>query len=451
MMITRKITLRYILLMRLYFLCVLLATGISSTVLAQSEDTLKNERFSIHGQVTVISQYKPSFHAAYSGTNSLISKGESKRSLTTTLFFGVRLWKGGSLFIGPEISGGAGLSGSAGVGASTNGEAYRVDSPAPSFELGRLYLTQIIPLSSNKVYQCDDINQLGGMIPTEYIALTIGKICVSDVFDTNKYSHDPRTQFMSWGLMDNGAWDFAANTKGYTPSIVLEWVTPHNALRYGISLLPKIANGMQMDWRLQRSSSHSLEYTHNYSLDGEKGSIRLFSFINWANMGNYEESLKLDPTSPDLSRTEKAGRTKYGFGVNLEQEINDFMGVFFRAGWNDGHNETWAFTEVDRTLSAGISADGSKWHRKNDTVGLAYVISALSNSHRDYLKAGGYGFELGDGHLDYGLENLSELYYSFALKDNLFISGAYQFIINPGYNRSRGPVNVLSLRIHAVF
>ncbi len=439
------------LLTRLLLLCVLFVNMTSSTVRAESRDTLKDEHFSIHGQVTVISQYKPSFHAAYSGVNSLISKGENQRSLTTTLFFGVRLWNGGGLFIGPEISGGSGLSGSSGIGASTNGEAYRVDSPAPSFELGRLYLTQIIPLSSNRTYQCDDINKLGGMIPTKYIALTIGKICVSDFFDTNKYSHDPRTQFMSWGLMDNGAWDFAANTKGYTPSIVIEWVTPHDALRYGISLLPKVANGMQMDWHLQRSSSHSLEYTHNYSLEGKKGSVRLFSFINWANMGNYKESLKMDPTSPNLFMTEKSGRTKYGFGVNVEQEINDFMGMFFRAGWNDGHNETWAFTEVDRTLSAGISADGSKWHRKNDTMGLADVISALSNSHRDYLKAGGQGFELGDGHLNYGLENLSELYYSFALKDNLFLSGAYQFIINPGYNRSRGPVNVLSLRIHAVF
>ena len=438
--------------MRLRHLCISLVAMVSCALLhAQTGDTLKDERFSLHGQATVISQYKPSFRASYSGANSLVSAAETKRSLTATLFFGIRLWSGGGLFASPEISGGSGLSSSLGIGASTNGEAYRVDSPAPSFELGRLYFTQIVALTKHTAYQCDDINKLGGTVPTEYLALTIGKICVSDFFDANRYSHDSRTQFMSWGLMSNGAWDFAANTKGYTPSVVIEWVTPHDALRYGVSLLPKVANGMEMNWHLRQSSSHSIEYTHNYSWRGKKGSIRLFSFINWAGMGNYEESLKLNPSSPDLAKTEKSGRTKYGFGVNAEQELNDFMGVFFRAGWNDGHNETWAFTEIDRTLSAGLSANGSKWHRKSDTVGLAYVVSALSGSHRDYLKAGGRGFELGDGRLNYGLENLSELYYSFALKDHLFLSGAYQLIINPGYNRSRGPVSVFSLRVHAVF
>ncbi|WP_036880099.1 carbohydrate porin [Xylanibacter oryzae] len=438
--------------MRLLHIYISLVTMTSSVALyAQSGDTLKDERFSLHGQVTVISQYKPSFHATYSGANSLVSEAETERSLTTTLFLGVKLWNGGGFFMSPEISGGSGLSSSLGVGSSTNGEAYRVDSPAPSFELGRLYFTQIIPLSKQRTYQCDDINKLGGTIPTEYLALTIGKICVSDIFDANQYSHDPRTQFMSWGIMNNGAWDFAANTKGYTPSVVIEWIRPHDALRYGISLLPKVANGMEMNWHILKSSSNSIEYTHRYSLEGRKGAIRLFSFINWANMGNYEESLKLNPSSPNLYETEKSGRVKYGFGVNVEQEMNDFIGVFFRAGWNDGRNETWAFTEIDRTVSLGVSGNGSKWNRKADTFGVAHVVSGLSASHRDYLKAGGKGFELGDGGLNYGLENLSELYYSFALKDNLFLSGAYQFIINPGYNRNRGPVNVLSLRIHAVF
>lgn len=418
---------------------------------AQPGDTLKDERFSLHGQATIISQHKPSFHAAYSGTNSLIPERETKLSLTATLFLGVRLWRGGSFFMSPEISGGSGLSSSLGVGASTNGDAYRVDSPAPSFEMGRLYFTQIFPLSNSRTYQCDDINKLSGAIPSKYLSLTIGKICVSDIFDVNRYSHDPRTQFMSWGLMNNGAWDFAANTKGYTPSFIIEWVTPYNALRYGMSLLPKIANGMNMNWDVRKTSSNAIEYTHNYSFRGKKGVIRLFSFINWTNMGNYEESLKLNSSSPDLLKTEKTGRTKYGFGINAEQEINDFINMFFRAGYNDGKNETWAFTEIDRTASIGLLFEGSKWHRKNDCMGIAHVISGLSDSHRDYLKAGGKGFELGDGYLNYGLENLSELYYSFSLKDNLFVSGTYQLIINPGYNKSRGPVMVLSLRIHAIF
>lgn len=418
---------------------------------AQQIDTLKNERFSVHGQTTIITQYKPSFSAKYSGDNSLISKKENERSLTATLFLGARLWNGASVFMSPEIAGGSGLSTSLGVGASTNGEAYRVDEAAPSFELGRFFLKQIIPLNKERIYQSDDVDKLGGIIPTKYIALTVGKICVSDIFDVNRYSHDPRTQFMSWGLMNNGAWDFAANTKGYTPSFVVEWVTPQNELRYGFSLLPKTPNGMKMDWKINNAGSHTLEYTHNYFIKGRKGALRLVSFLNKANMGNYRQSLALDPTSPNIASTEKEGRTKYGFGVNAEQEINDFMGMFFRASWNDGHNETWAFTEIDRSISAGLSASGSKWNRKNDNVGLAYVVSGLSTPHRNYLEAGGKGFELGDGALNYGLENLAELYYSMELKNNLYVTGTYQFIVNPGYNKDRGPVNVLSIRIHAEF
>lgn len=434
-----------------YLLMFFAVAAFNQTLCSQSIDSLKEELFSIHGQTTVITQYKPSFHAKYSGTNSLSAKEETKTSITATLFLGTRLWKGAGFFLSPEIAGGSGLSGSFGVAASTNGETYRVSDPAPSFEMGRIYFNQIIPLNQERVYQTDDIDQLNGKIPTKYIALTIGKISVTDIFDANKYSHDPRTQFMSWGLMNNGAWDFAANTKGYTPSFVVEWVMPQNALRYGFSLLPKVANGMKMNWHATKAGSNYLEYTHNYLFRGEKGSIRLLSYLNRADMGSYRESLELDPTSPDITKTEKSGRIKYGFGVNAEQDLNDFMGMFFRASWDDGHTETWAYTEIDRTASLGLVANGSRWNRKNDNIGLATVVSGLSNAHRDYLKAGGLGFELGDGHLNYGLENVTELYYSFALKDNLFISGAYQFIVNPGYNKDRGPLNVFSLRVHATF
>jgi len=438
--------------MKLRYLLIFFAVAaFNQTLCSQSIDSLKEERFSIHGQTTVITQDKPSFHAKYSGTKSLSSKKETETSITATLFLGARLWNGAGFFLSPEIAAGSGLSGSLGVAASTNGETYRVSDPAPSFEMGRIYFNQIIPLSKQRIYQADDVDQLNGKIPTKYIALTIGKISLTDIFDANKYSHDPRTQFMSWGLMNNGAWDFAANTKGYTPSFVAEWVTPQNALRYGFSLLPKEANEMAMNWNIGKAGANYLEYTHNYSLSGEKGSIRLLSYLNRANMGSYRESLELNPTSPDITKTEKSGRIKYGFGVNAEQDLNDFMGMFFRASWDDGHTETWAYTEIDQTASMGLVANGSRWNRKNDNVGLATVVSGLSNPHRNYLKAGGLGFELGDDNLNYGLENVTELYYSFALKDNLFISGAYQFIVNPGYNRDRGPVNVFSIRVHAAF
>jgi len=417
----------------------------------QETDTLNRERFSIHAQTTIISQFKPAFNAKYTGQNSLMTQKETRRSFTSTLFLGARLWQGASIFINPEIGGGSGLSSSLGVGASTNGETYRIGNPAPAFELARLFFRQIIPLNNETKYYETDINRLTGPIPTNYISFTLGKVCVSDFFDNNRYSHDPRTQFMSWALMSNGAWDFPANTKGYTPSFLLEYVTPKHELRYGFSLVPTEPNGMLMNWNINKSASQTLEYTYNYTLEGKKGAVRILSFFTSTSMGNYNQSVALNPTAPDLFVTEKYGHTKYGFGISSEQELTKNVGAFFRASWNDGKNETWVFTEIDHSVSMGISSNGNQWNRKNDNIGLAYVVSGLSAPHRNYLHAGGYGFELGDGNLNYALENLIELYYSMCLTNNIYASGAYQFIYNPGYNKDRGPVNVFSIRVHLVF
>jgi high affinity Mn2+ porin len=433
---------------RYYFLLVFISTALKVT--AQQPDTLKDERFSIHAQTTVITQFKPAFSAKYTGQNSLVPQSETRQSITSTLFLGVRLWHGAGLYINPEIGGGSGLSTSLGVGASTNGETYRIGNPAPAFELARLFYKQIICLSNDELYQTTDINNLGGLTPAKYFSFTIGKICVSDFFDINRYSHDPRTQFMSWALMSNGAWDYPANTKGYTPSIVLEYVTPGHQLRYGFSLVPVKPNGMEMNWNIRKAGSHTLEYTYNYTVDGHNGSLRLLSFFTTANMGNYAQSIAFNPLSPELPATEKYGRTKYGFGINCEQEINKELGGFLRASWNDGKNETWIFTEIDRSVSFGLVLNGNRWNRKRDNVGLAYVISGISAPHRNYLKAGGMGFELGDGNLNYASEQLAEIYYSFELTKSIFISGTYQLILNPGYNKDRGPVNVFSARFHLI-
>lgn len=414
----------------------------------QATDSLKEERFSVHGQSTVITQYKPAFSANYTGTNSLVPQSETQISTTYTLFLGARLWKGASVYFNPEVAGGSGLSSSLGVAASTNGETYRISNAAPSFELARLYFTQVFSLSKEAGYQESDLNKLSGSLPASYISFTAGKICVSDFFDLNSYSHDPRTQFMSWALMSNGAYDFPANTKGYTPSIVIQWVTPKNELRYDFSLLPNTANGLEMNWDISKAYSQTLEYTRNYSISGQKGAVRILSWLNICNMGNYDESIALNPSAPDITATRRDGRTKYGFGINAEQAISNDLGAFLRAGWNDGNNETWVFTEIDRTASIGLSAKGIRWNRPEDNVGLANVVSGLSSEHRNYLKDGGKGFELGDGNLNYSPENLTEFYYSFQMSKNISITGTYQHIINPGYNKDRGPVDVFSVRLH---
>ena len=424
----------------------IILTGLKVT--AQEADTVINDRFSIHAQTTVITQYKPAFSAKYTGPNSLVPREEAQRSITATLFLGVKLWQGAGIFMNPEIGGGSGLSSSLGVGASANGETYRVSTPEPAFELARLFFRQTISLNNETAFNESDLNRLGGRMPTEFFSIILGKICMSDFFDNNKYSHEPRTQFMSWALMTNGAWDYPANTRGYTPSVIFELITPRHEIRYGFSLVSTTPNGMVMNWNINKAGSHTLEYTYNYTVSGRMGAFRFLTFFTTANMGNYNQSIALNPESPDIKTTEKYGHTKYGFGLNGEQEITKDLGVFLRAGWNDGKNETWEFTEIDRSVSCGISVNGERWKRKNDNIGLAYVVSGLSAPHRNYLKDGGLGFELGDGNLNYALENLLEFYYSMELIKNINLSGAYQFIGNPGYNKDRGPVNIFSIRVH---
>lgn len=430
----------------------LLLIWVPGQLLAQTAPTyLSGERFSIHAQTTVINQFKPAFTAPYSGPNSLSTAKESQTSITSTFFLGMRLWKGASLHVNPEIAGGSGLSQVLGIAAATNGETFRIGNPAPKIYLARLFFRQIIPLSRQTTNQESDINVMGGPKPERYLAFTVGKIGAADYFDVNRYSHDPRTQFMSWALMSNGAWDYPANTRGYTPSAVAEYVSPKHELRYSFSLVPLIANGNAMNWDIRNAGSHTLEYTHNHTLGGRAGAVRALGFFTTTNMGSYRESLALNPEQPVIEATRRYGHTKYGVGFNVEQELTANLGAFFRASWNDGHNETWVFTEIDRSVSGGLVMQGTPWKRKEDNLGLAFVASGLSGPHRDYLAAGGQGFMLGDGRLNYGSEHLTELYYRATLVPRrLFLSGAYQLVTNPGYNRDRhGPVQVFSVRLHA--
>ncbi|MFZ4456753.1 MAG: carbohydrate porin [Bacteroidales bacterium] len=430
------------------FFPALLFLGLSLS--AQNNDIAKDEQFTIHAQTTIVNQNKLGFSAKYSDENSLTTDEENQTSLTSTLYLGARLWKGASVYLNPEIAGGSGLSKACGVAASTNGETFRVGDPQPKIYLARLYYRQLFALTDSKSTVETDINQLGGNVPDKYLGLTVGRISVADFFDCNEYSHDPRTQFLSWGLMSTGAYDYPANTRGYTPSVVVEYVSPKHELRYGVSLVPLTANANEMNWDIANSTSHVLEYTHKHIVKGNTGAIRILSFFTTTNMGNYNESVIKNPTNPDIESTRAKGRTKYGFALNAEQQLNSYTGCFFRASWNDGNNETWAFTEIDRSLSAGLSISGDKWKRKNDRIGIAQVISGLSKPHRDYLAAGGKGFMLGDGQLSYANECLTETYYSAELvKNQLYLTGSYQLLFNPGYNKDRqGPVNVFSVRLH---
>lgn len=415
---------------------------------------LEIQKWSFHAQSTTIGQLKPAFNAKYTDTsyNSLSPTAEHEGSQTATLYIGARFWQNTSFFFNPEIAGGSGLSKALGLASASNGETYRVGDPSLTYTTARLFAQQIFPLSENKIYTADDLNELKGYKPEKYIQLTIGKISLADFFDANEYAHDPRTQFSSWALFGNGAWDYAADVRGYTPSTIVEFISPTTELRGAISLLPLSANANDMNWRFWESQGVTLELTKHLKLNDKPWNVRVLVFNNTAGMGNYNQAIaegSTNKTSPDIISTRAIGRTKYGFGISTDWQVKENLGVFTRASWSDGHNETWAFTEIDRCLSGGAVLNGAAWKRKNDESGIAFVLSGLSEEHKNYLNLGGKGFIIGDGNLNYAPEFASELYYGVSFFKNIVkLTGFYQLFVNPGYNADRGPVSVFSLRLH---
>lgn len=419
---------------------------------AFAQDTLKQQPFSFHFQETTITQYKPAFSAPYSGANSLSTQSETQTSLTTSLFGAARLWKGAEAVFDPEISGGSGLSKTLGIAGFPNGETFRVGEVAPKIYIARLYFQQNFEWGTEKDTITDDQNQLAGLKSKRYFSFTIGKFGMADFFDGNEFSHDPRTQFMNWALMDNGAWDYPANTRGYVLGAFTELGQPDWTLRFAFTMVTTTANGAVWDAKILHANTQTLEYERRYTINGQKGAIRVLGFLNNGKFGNYAQAIAQNPTAPVVDSTQAYGRHKYGFGISADQYLSKDFGVFAKISYNDGHNETWFFTEIDRSVSFGGVLKGNAWKRPDDELGLAFIGNGISASHRDYLADGGYGFLIGDGRLNYSPEMIAELYYKInAFQKKFWLTPDYQFILHPAYNADRGPVNVFSLRAHIEF
>lgn len=417
-----------------------------------AQDTLKQQRFNFHFQQTVITQFKPAFNAAYTGANSLLTGKETQSSLTTTFFGGARLWKGASAYFNPELSGGAGLSKTLGIAGFPNGETFRVGGAEPKIYIARLYFTQNFEWGNDKDTVGDENNQLAGLVSKRYLKFTVGKYGMADFFDGNEFSHDPRSQFMNWALMDNAAWDYPANTRGYVFGGVAELGQPTWALRFAFTMNTTQANGAIWDERIGHANTLTLEYEKRYKINGNSGTVRVLGFRNNGKMGNYHQAIAINPVNPVVDTNLVYGRHKVGFGISADQYLSKNFGVFAKLSYNDGKTQTWAFTEIDQSLSFGAVLKGGNWKRADDEIGLAFVANGISAPHRDYLAAGGYGFIIGDGKLNYGNELIAELYYKInAYQKKLWLTPDYQFIANPAYNKDRGPVNVFSLRAHVEF
>ncbi len=422
---------------------------LSSQPLISSHDS--SETWSVHFQYTGIEQMHGPFRANYSGKNSLKDSKESCFSVTGTLFLGGRIWNGAEIYFNPEMSGGSGFSSTTGIAGFPNGEIYRVDDPSPKVFTARFFLRQIFPLGDDATSVESDQNQLAGKVPRSRIALTVGRFSLTDVFDNITSSHDPRTQFMNWALWASGAWDYAADTRGYDWGFITQLIQPKLTLNFGAVLVPSTANGPTFDDNIAKAYSLNLEVIKPFMLLEREGSLHAIGFLNRAHMGNYRQAIDeaaATQSVPDIVST-RSYCSKYGFSVGIEQPLSQSVGLFSRFSWNDGATETWAFTEIDRSLQIGMSMDGSAWKRSDDNLGVAVALNGLSKDHRDYLAAGGYGFLIGDGRLNYGMEQILEAFYSLRLTSILWITVDEQVIINPGYNKDRGPVvNAFALRAH---
>ena len=411
---------------------------IASWMPAYSQPSGKSVSASLHFQQTLIMQANNNFPSPYAGKHSFLSREKPALSYTSTFYLSIFLPDQFKIAINPLISGGDALSGGYGLASFPNGDAFRVGNPTPQISSATFYAEKTFNLAGN-------FAQPGA----QQLKLILGKFSIAHYFDKNKYSDDARTQFMNWALMNDGAFDYSADTRGYIPGFIAELFDPAFRLRFAATMETNYVNGPNFDFNISKAHSFLLQGSHPFNIGGEPGKVRLLLFYNAGHFGNYKEATNNPIFDHNIILTQKYGRTKFGVDINLQQQINKDAGVFMRVGWNDGENEDWSYTDIDRTISAGILTKPDLFGRKYDTFGVAAAVSGLSNDHRAYLASGGYGFVIGDGKLSqYGLESVLESFYSYRVNSTLALSADYQFILNPGYNPQRGPVNIFGIRAH---
>jgi hypothetical protein len=417
-------------------------------------------RYWISGQANIIFQGRLPFHSLYEGPNSFRNSAEYKTSLVGTLYTAVRptnsIQYNTDLIFDMESAGGRGLSQALGLAGFTNLDVVRNPNLGSAPYIARYQIHQVIGLTAETTSQEQNFFALATAVPTRRIEFRVGKMTLPDFFDLNDIGSDSHLQFTNWTVDNNGAWDYAADTRGYTVGGIAEYDDRSWSLRYGIFAMPVVANGIDLDWAFSRAHGQNGEFELRHSLvRHQKGTTRVLFYANRAHMGVYREAvdayLNGTDSTPTITNHAHFGDLKYGVGFNTQQELTDNLRVFGRFGWNEGQHESFAYTEVDQTVEAGGDYSGHRWHRNEDKAGLAVVSNAIKRDHQNYLHYGGLGFLLGDGNLTYGRENIVEGYYNWHAWRGLFYAIDVQHINNPGYNRDRGPAWVGSVRAHVDF
>jgi hypothetical protein len=420
----------------------------------------EHSRYWLTGQANIIFQGNLPFHSPYSGANSFQSGAEYKTSLVGTLYSGLRLDRSvrynTDLVLDVESTGGRGVSQALGLAGFTNLDVVRNPTLGSKPYLARYQIHQTIGLSRETTVQEANTFAFAPAVPVRRVEVRVGKMTLPDVFDANSIATDSHLQFLNWTVDNNGAWDYAADTRGYTVGAMAEYDDREWSLRYGLFAMPTVANGIDMDWAFSRAHGQNgeLEVRHSF-IPKRKGTQRVLFYANRAHMGDYREAVQAftsgHDATPDITKHEHFSALKYGLGLNGEQELTENLRVAGRFGWNDGKTESFAYTEVDQTVELAADYTAARWHRANDKLGVAFVSNAIKRDHQNYLKNGGLGFLLGDGKLNYGRETIVESYYTVHAWRGIFYAVDVQHVANPGYNRDRGPAWVGSVRAHVDF
>jgi len=428
-----------------------LATTVTARAGAQTV-TATDGDIAVHGQATLVVQGTPGFASPYTGDNSL-TPHQIKETVDLTLYAGARPWRGGELWIDPEVDQGFGLSNTLGVAGFPSAEAYKVGRKRPYLRLQRLFFRQTIGLGGGSDAVEGAANQFAGTRDRDRLVVTAGKFGVGDVFDTNVYAHDPRSDFLNWSAVDAGSFDYAADAWGYASGIAVESYRAAWTLRLGAFNLSTVPNGETLETRFQQYQLDA-EIEHRHRIAGRDGAVRVTLFRNRGRFGRYDEALAYAAANgTDVDPAPVRRRlTRTGASVNAEQAVTDTLGLFARAGVADGSIEPYDFTDIDRTVQAGLALRGQRWRRPADTIGAAVIVNGISDAHQRYLDAGGLGVLVGDGRLPHpGAEYIGEAYYKLAAMPGVELTLDYQCIANPGYNRDRGPAHVFGLRAHGAF
>jgi len=412
------------------------------------------QNWAIHGQSTFTGIFQPGFRSAFRGPQSLPPSAEGRETWDVTLFGGVRPWSGAEIWVNPEVDQGFGPGNTFGEAGYVSGEAYKLGSAAPYVRVPRLFFRQTFNLGGEVAGVEPDLNQLGGTQTANRVVVTVGKFSVVDVFDTNKYAHDPRNDFLNWALFDAGSFDGAADAWGFTYGASVEWYQDWWTIRGGAFDMPTVPTYKYLDLRFGQQIQYVAEFEERHTLFGQDGKLKLTGFFSRGLFGSYGQAIELATATGTVPNIQSVLhiRNKGGVSVNLEQGLTEDLGFFARAGWQDGTSSITAYTDIDNSVSFGFSLAGKRWNRPDDTVGLGFARNDISRHFKNYLNDGGLGILIGDGKLpDSGPEEIIEAYYSLAVIKGINVTADYQFVNNPAYNRDRGPVNFLGLRLHGQF